>query len=96
MNKQTIIIDGNSFPDLETFYTEIDKLFTKDFDWQTGHNLDAFNDLLRGGFGIYEYGEPIKLLWCNFSKSYDNLGKELIDKLVEIIKCHNHIEFITS
>ena len=95
MNQQTIIINGNNFSDLETFYDEIDNVLTKDLDWQTGHNLDAFNDLLRGGFGVYEYGEPIKLIWANFSNSCENLGQELIDKLVEIIKDHDHIEFIT-
>jgi RNAse (barnase) inhibitor barstar len=85
IDKQTIIINGNCFSDLETFYDEIDKSFTKNLDWQTGHNLNAFNDLLRGGFGVYEYDEPIKLIWCNFSKSYNCLGKELADKLVAII-----------
>jgi RNAse (barnase) inhibitor barstar len=93
VKKQTLIIDGNNFSDLETFYCEIDKVFTKDLGWQTGHNLDAFNDLLRGGFGVYEYEEPIKLTWNNFSSSNKNLGFVTIDKLVEIIKRHDHIEF---
>ncbi len=60
---------------------------------ETGHNLDAFNDLLRGGFGIYQYEEPITRIWMNFSKSRINLGQELIDKLVVIIQDHNHINF---
>jgi len=51
--RQTLIIDGNNFSNLESFYEEIDRVFTKDLDWPTGHKLDAFNDLLRGGFGVY-------------------------------------------
>ncbi len=96
MNKQTITINGDNFSDLETFYDEIDRVLTKDLDWQTGHNLDAFNDLLRGGFGVYEYEEPVKLVWTNFSHSTKTLGKELIDTLVEIITDHDHIEFMTA
>ena len=38
-------IDGNNFSDLEGFYNEIDKILTKDLNWKTGHNLDAYNDL---------------------------------------------------
>ena len=95
MKKQTITINGENFSDSETFYDEIDKLLTKNLDWQTGHNLNAFSDLLRGGFGVYEYEEPIKLVWTNFSNSKKTLGQELTDALVEIVTDHNHIEFTT-
>jgi len=93
MNKQTLKIDGVNFSDLEGFYNEIDRVLTKDLDWQTGHNLDAFNDLLRGGFGVYEYEESVKIIWINFSQSKERLGNELIDGFVDIIKEHDHIEF---
>lgn len=96
MNKQTIIINGDKFSDLESFYDEIDQVLTKDLDWQTGHNLDAFNDLLRGGFGVYEYGEPVKIVWTNFAKSREKLGNETTDILLEIIYDHEHIEFETD
>lgn len=66
MNKQTITINGDNLIDLETFYDEIEKVLTRNLDWQTGRNLNAFNDLLRGGFGVYEYEEPVKLVWTNF------------------------------
>jgi RNAse (barnase) inhibitor barstar len=56
---------------------------TKDLGWDTGHNLDAFNDLLRGGFGVYEYKEPIKLTWKNISKSKADLGLEATKKWYE-------------
>lgn len=49
---------------------------TKDLDWKTGHNLDAFNDLLRGGFGVHDYEEPITIIWENSEKSKDELGYE--------------------
>lgn len=84
------ILDGNKFCDLEGFYTEIDKLLTKDLDWKTGHNLAAFNDLLRGGFGAHEYGEEIIVKWVNYEKSKKNLGNETILTLLEIfLDCDN-------
>jgi RNAse (barnase) inhibitor barstar len=83
MDKQTIIINGDNFSDLESFYDEIDRVLTKDLGWDTGHNLDAFNDLLRGGFGVYEYKEPIKLTWKNISKSKADLGLEATKKWYE-------------
>ena len=88
--RKVFIIDGNNFNDLEGFYCEIDKLLTKDLTWKTGHNLDAFNDLLRGGFGMHEYGEPILLRWINFNKSKLDFGYEETIKYYENIlkRCH--------
>ena len=80
-----IIIDGKNFNNLEGFYNEIDKKLTKNLKWKTGHNLNAFNDLLRGGFGVHEYGEPLLIRWINFSKSKNELGKALIDTIINII-----------
>jgi len=93
MEKKTIIIDGNNFSDLPSFYDEIDKVLTKDLNWKTGHNLSAFNDLLCGGFGVFKYDQPIKIIWRNFEKSKLDLGVELTDTLVEIINDHQHIDF---
>ncbi len=94
MSKQTLTINGHNFSDLETFYDEMDNVLTKDLDWKTGHNLNAFNDLLRGGFGVHEYEQPIKIVWVNFALSKSALGQELIETLVQIIKDHDHIEFV--
>lgn len=84
------ILDGNNFSDLEGFYEEIDKLLTKNLNWKTGHNLAAFNDLLRGGFNVHEYNEPITIRWTKYSKSKKDLGAETILKLLEImLDCDN-------
>lgn len=98
MAKKTLTIDGKNFSNLEGFYDEIDRVLTKDLDWKTGHNLNALNDLLRGGFGVFEYEEPITLIWKNFNKSKKDLnqikdGKSILDLLIEIISEHSHIEF---
>lgn len=90
MNKKKIIIDGSKFNHIEGFYTEIDRVLTKDLTWETGHNLDAFNDLLHGGFGVHEYGEPITLIWENANKSEKDLGYKAIVAYYENIltRCH--------
>lgn len=84
------ILDGNKFDDLEGFYNEINKLLTKNIEFKAAHNLDAFNDLLRGGFGVHEYAEPIIIKWINYKKSKIDLGGELILTILEIIlDCDN-------
>ena len=80
-----IIINGNNFSNLEEFYEEIEKILTKDLTWKPGHNLSAFNDLLKGGFGVHEYGEKLHIKWINFSKS-----KETLDP-IETKKYYQHI-----
>jgi RNAse (barnase) inhibitor barstar len=96
MQQIIAIINGDNFTDLESFYDEVDRNLTKNLNFRTGHNLNAFNDILCGGFGVFSYNESLKLIWTNFSKSKKLLGKELISTLTEIISGHNHIEFITS
>lgn len=95
MEQKIAIINGDNFSDLETFYNEVDRVLTKKLNFKTGHNLDAFNDILCGDFGVFSYNETLKLIWTNFSKSRKNLGNELISVLTGIIKEHDHIEFQT-
>ena len=69
MQKKTIIINGANFSSLDSFYDEVEKNFTQGLDWKIGRNLDAFNDVLRGGFGVYDSEDQIKLIWVNTIKS---------------------------
>lgn len=84
--RKEFVIDGNRFSDIDGFYAEIERLFTADSDFSAGHNLEALNDLLRGGFGVHAYGEPISIRWIHFSKSRRDLGEQLIGKIMEIIQ----------
>ena len=95
MGQKTVIINGDNFSDLETFFIEIDKVLTKDLNFKTGHNLNAFNDLLCGDFGVFSYNDTLKLIWRDFSKSRIHLGDKLISILTDIINEHDHIEFQT-
>ena len=76
MDRKTIQLDANQFSTLSSFYTAVEKAFTKDLGWHIGRNLDAFNDLPRGGFGVHDYEEPVRLIWLHSDKSQQDLGWE--------------------
>jgi RNAse (barnase) inhibitor barstar len=86
----TIVLDGNQFHDLPSFYDEVERTMTKDLGWDFGRNLDAFNDVLRGGFGVYDYEEPVRLIWRHSYKSRADLGWEESEKYLQsqLATCH--------
>lgn len=69
MDKQTVNIDGACFTSLEEFFTHFQ---SQALDASWGRNLDAFNDVLRGGFGTPDGG--FVLVWKNHSLSMKHLG----------------------
>lgn len=86
---KTFIIDGEKFNDYKGFCKEFsDEVLSGKYIWQG--NLDAFNDILFGGFGDIETGECYRIIWRNSIKSKQNLGyHERIKKLESIIEsCH--------
>lgn len=93
MSKLQIIIEGKNIKDLKSFFVEMDRVLTKGLDWETGHNLNAFNDLLVGGFGMHDYEEPIELLWKDFNESKGYLNEDLLSNILNLIRSHLHIEF---
>lgn len=69
----TITIQENNFSNLTEFYDEIERKMTSGLDWNIGRNLNAFNDLLREGFGVHDCDENYKLIWENSQKSKSEL-----------------------
>jgi RNAse (barnase) inhibitor barstar len=53
----TYAIDGERFSTLEEFYDDLDRVLNL-APW--GRNLNAFKDILRGGFGTPEEGFVIR------------------------------------
>lgn len=84
--KRTFEIDGNDFATLEEFYDIISRTMIPGSEW--GRNLDAFNDILRGGFGTPDDGFTIH--WHNSSVSRNRLGyPETIRQLKLLLsRCH--------
>lgn len=78
----TYEIDGADFSTLDEFYDEIGRIVTPGVYW--GRNLDAFDDILSGGFGTPEDG--FMLRWTNHELSRQRLPE--FETLVEIIREH--------
>jgi hypothetical protein len=69
MSKRVFEINGNAFDDLEGFFDAIQRtLLTAPW----GRNLNAFNDVLRGGFGTPDGGFVLR--WLNSDRSRSVLG----------------------
>jgi RNAse (barnase) inhibitor barstar len=69
-SKPIVEIDGARFNTLDGFWDEISARLIPGAKW--GRNFDAFNDILRGGFGTPEAGFTLR--WVSFQRSRDALG----------------------
>jgi RNAse (barnase) inhibitor barstar len=83
MAKEIYEIDGSDFRNIQEFYDVISHVLIPDVEW--GRNLDAFNDILRGGFGTPDNGFILR--WKNSAESRQQLGP-LFYRLTEIIQDH--------
>src|SRR3954453_18223081 len=84
--KQKLRIDGNEFSTLEEFYDQVSLRLIPGAEW--GRNLDAFNDILRGGFGTPEGG--FILQWKGSRQSRERLSyPETVRQLERRLgRCH--------
>lgn len=73
-----VTIDGAAFDDFEGFAREFSRCLD---DWQWNGNLDALNDILRGGFGTPD--GPWVLRWLNSEISARALGHPAMAKRLE-------------
>jgi RNAse (barnase) inhibitor barstar len=79
-------IDGNDFSTLEEFFEEISRVLIPGAVW--GRGLDAFNDILRGGFGTPDEGFTLR--WRNHRVSQQRLGYAETTRQLELRleRCH--------
>lgn len=71
--KEVIVINGGHFSSLFEFYKEVSGVLMKDTDWNVG-TLDGFDDILYGGFGVFESGDEVEIVWKESQKSKFDLG----------------------
>lgn len=64
------VIDGKDFNTLEDFFNVVSRVLLIDSEW--GKNLDAFNDILRGGYRTPKEGFILE--WKNSDFSRKRLG----------------------
>jgi RNAse (barnase) inhibitor barstar len=81
------IIDGNEFSTLEEFAEHFNsQVLMGSYRWRG--NPDAFNDILRGGFGTPEEG--LRLIWEHSDLSRERLGHVETSRQLELRlqRCH--------
>ena len=71
-----LVINGSSVEDIASFYDEINRVFMADENWKIGPSLDAFDDLLYGGFGVMRNAQRVEVVWQDIEKSRAALGYE--------------------
>jgi len=81
-NKKTAVINGSHFSDLYGFYEEVSRVLMKNQDWKV-RTLDGFNDILYGGFGVFENNEEIEIIWKESQKSKEDLGFDATKEFYE-------------
>lgn len=86
-------INGNKFRGEKGFYRYAESTFTSGLNWKIGRNLNAFADILRGGFGMHDYGERIIVKWFNMKKSREVLPAYFYNYLVEILEEAENVVF---
>lgn len=72
--KKEFVIDGNRIKDKSSLYEEINRKFMQEESWKLAESLDAFDDLLYGGFGAIKEKEEIKIVWLNFDSNKEAFG----------------------
>ncbi|WIV56056.1 barnase inhibitor [Amycolatopsis nalaikhensis] len=78
-------IDGARFADFEGFAREFSRLLD-DYRWQG--NLDAFNDILGGGFGRTCHPSNRSAMRARIASAERGEGPTLFDEIVELIRRH--------
>ncbi|OCA79882.1 ribonuclease inhibitor [Chryseobacterium contaminans] len=77
-----IVIHGGHFSSLDGFYEEVSNVLMKDTDWKVG-TLDGFDDILYGGFGVFENKEDVEIVWKESQKSKEDLGLKITQEFYQ-------------
>lgn len=80
------VLDGSRINSLEAFYDEISRVMIPHHPW--GRNLDAFDDILWGGFGTPAEGFTIR--WSHSAISRRCLGYTETTRRLESRLAHSH------
>ena len=87
------IIDGAKFSSKNGFYNYIEKNFTNGLNFKMGRNLNAFEDVISGGFGMHDCEEHIVIKWVNLEKSRQKLEPHFLNRALEILEEMERVTF---
>lgn len=69
----SLTLDGD-VADIAAFYAEVNRVFMAGEGWRLGESLDAFDDMLRGGYGATRGFDAVDLHWRDIERSRHALG----------------------
>ena len=82
---------------MQQFFEQVQKQMVQN-DYQVGYDLNSFNDILWGGYGVHEYQEPLHIVWIFAKESREYLGEEDVPRNEIIVNpvAVNHFTWLTS
>ena len=80
------ILDGSKVTTLEAFFDEVSNTLIPGASW--GRNLDAFNDILRGGFGTPDEGFILRWTHSEASRAYLGYAETVRQLEKRLERCH--------
>ena len=69
-----IYLKGKKITDIGSFYKHINKQLMQEEDWKIAASLDAFDDLLYGGFSKWKDYDQLEIVWEDIEISQQHLG----------------------
>lgn len=86
MTKPELVVDGRDFSTLDGFYEVVGRVLVPGGTW--GRNLDAFNDILRGGSGTPDGGFVLR--WRCSAESAERLGyaETVLELEHRLLRCY--------
>jgi hypothetical protein len=78
---------------MEEFWDEVQNALASGFPF-FGRNLDAFKDILRGGFGAFAEGELIRLRFIHRNYAKRHIQESFINKILRIIGESPNVELV--
>ncbi len=77
------VLDAALFSDRQGFFDEMGRLLAPEI--PAPKNLDALCDVLRGGFGPTEYGQPLHITWKGFAKSRKDFDDRVLLSIIAVM-----------
>ena len=68
-----IYLEGKKITDIDSFYKQINKQLMLEEDWEIAASLDAFDDLLYGGFSKWKDYDQLEIVWEDIEISRQHL-----------------------
>ena len=81
-----LVIDGSRVWSLETFWDEVSRSIIPGERW--GRNLDAFNDILRGGFGTPPNGFVLRWKDAEIARGFLGYPETIRQLEKRLDECH--------